>query len=339
MGERTFSKLQFGIESAVAQGMAVAADTLLAGAEIPPVNPDRAPSFPEDNLGVRAAGSRVRIDQYLAENSIRIPQCYFQALPAILSCGLKGGVTPAEQTPSQNDMLWAHTPSMTASNAPDSMTLEAGDDTQAYEIEYVMFKRIRMAGVIAQAGEESPVALEAEYFGRQVTPTAFTGSISVPNMTDIVAKLSRIYINATWAAKGTTEVTSLLRAWELEILTGLHPKFFGSGNRYFDAHGQSRIDVMLGLTYEGNASADAEWDKYRIGTKQAIRVQIDSGVQIGTGVTHKLTLDVWGAYETVIPLSNEDRGNNLHTAMFRGRYDPTGAQELDVRVITNVAAI
>jgi len=339
MGERAFSKLQFGKESAAAHGTAVAADTLLAGAEIPPVNPDRTASFPVDNLGVRAAGSRVRLDQYLAQNTIRIPQCYFQALPAILSCGLKGGVTPAEQTASQNDMLWAHTPSMTATNAPDSLTLEAGDDDQAYEIEYLMFERIRLAGVIAQAGEESPVSLEADYFGRQVTPTAFTGSISVPNMTDIVAKLSRIYIDTTWAGKGTTEKTSLLRAWELELLTGLHPKFFGSGNRYFDTHGQGKIAVMLGLTFEGNATADAEFDKYRLGTKQAVRIQIDSGVQIGTGVNHKLTIDVWGAYQNVIALSGEDRGNNLHTAMFSGLYDPTGAQIMDAQVITNVAAI
>ncbi len=337
MGERALSKLQFGIEATA--GTAVAADTLLAGAEILPVNPDRSPSFPEDNLGVRARSSRVRLDQYLYQNSIRIPQSYFQALPPILSCALKGGITPAEQTGGQGDYLWAFTPSMTASNSLDSMTLEAGDDVQAYEIEYVMYERIRLAGVIAQAGEEGAVALEADYFGRQVTPTTFTGSISVPSMTDIIAKLSRIYVDTTWAGRGTTEKSSLLRAWELEILTGVHPKFFGSGNRFFDAHGEGFIAAMCALTYEGNATADAEFDSFRAGTKQAVRVEIDSGVQIGSGENHKLTIDLWGAYENVIPLSDEDRGNNLHTAMFHGLYDPTGAQELDVQVITDLSAI
>jgi hypothetical protein len=281
----------------------------------------------------------VRLDQYLAQNSIRIPQCYFQALPALLSMGIKGGITPAEQTGSQNDMLWAFTPSMTATNAQDSITLEAGDDVQAYEIEYCLFERVRLAGTIAQAGEEAPVEFEGDYFGRQVTPVSFTGGISVPTMTDIVAKLSRIYIDTTWAGAGTTEKTSLIRSWDLEILTGLHPKFFGSGNRYFDAHGESIFEVMLTLLLEGNALADAEFDKYQAGTKQAVRVEIDSGVQIGTGDNHKLTMDVWGAYEHVTPLDQEDRGNNLHAALFRGLYDPTGAQIFDVQVTTNVAAI
>lgn len=337
MGERTLSKVQFGKETT--HGTVVAADTLLAGAEITPVNPDRVPSFPEDSLGVRARSSRVRLDQYLYENTLSIPQAYYQVLPAILSLGIKGGITPTEQTASQNDQLWAHTPSMTASNAQDSITLEVGDDDQAYEIEYVLAEAIRLKGEIAQAGEEAPVAVEIDYFGRQVTPTTFTGSISVPTMNDIVAKLSRIYIDTTWAGKGTTEKTSLLRGWELEILTGVHPKFLGSADRFFTTHGEGPFEVMLTLTYEGNATADAEFDKYQLGTKQAVRVEIDSGVQIGTGVNHKLTMDVWGAYENVIPLNEEDRGNNIHAALFHGLYDPTGSQMFDVQEITNVASI
>src|SRR4030067_2524341 len=125
MGERAFSKLQFGLERPAPPGTAGAADTILAGAEIPPVNPDRQPGFPEDNLGVRARSSRARIDQLLATNTLKIPAAYFQALPALLSCGIKGGITPAEQTPTQNDTLWAFTPSMVASNPAESMNLES----------------------------------------------------------------------------------------------------------------------------------------------------------------------------------------------------------------------
>jgi hypothetical protein len=317
----------------------VAADTILAGAEVPTVNPDRSPSFPMDSLGVRAAGSRVRIDQLLATNTLRIPDCYFQALPALLSCGIKGGLTPAEQTPSQNDMLWPFTPSMTGDNDPDSMTLEAGDDIQAVEVEYLMFERIKLSGVNAQAGEAAPVVFEADWFARQATPTTFTGALSIPTMLDLNAKLSRIYIDTTWAGKGTTEKTSMLRAWELEILTGLHPKFLGAADKFFTTHGQDILAAMLTLTWERNAAADAEWDAFRAGTKRAIRIKLDSGVQIGTGVNHSLTIDVWGAYENVIPLAENDRGNNVDTALFHGLYDPTGAQIFDVRVSTNLAAL
>jgi hypothetical protein len=335
MGERAFSKLQYGKEVLATHGSAVAATKILAGAEIQPVNPDRTPAFPEDSLGVRARSSRARIDQLLATNTIKVPAAYFQCLPLFFSCGLKGNLTPVEQTGGQGDYLWPHTPSMVASNTIDSITLEAGDDTQAVETEYVMFEGIKLGGVIAQAGEMAPVSIEGAYFGRQVTPTTFTGGLSVPAMTDINAKLSRIYIDPTWATRGNTEKTSLMRAWELEILTGVHHKFLGSADKFFTTHGESFIEAMLTLTYEGNATADAEFDAYRAGTKQVIRVKIDSGIQIGSGLTHSILMDVWGAYENVIPLSEEDRGNNLHKAIFHGLYDGTGAQILDVQVVTN----
>ncbi len=337
MGDRAFSKLQFGLEGT--RGTAVAADTILAGAEIHPIPVDRQVSFPDDEIGVRARSTRARIDQYLAEETIRIPSAYFQALPILFSIGLKGSITPAEQTASQNDMLWAFAPSMTATNAPDTITLEMGDDTDAYEIEHVMADRIRLAGAIAQAGEESPVELEVGYFGRQVSKAAFTGALSIPSMTDIVAKFSRLYIDSTWANRGTTEVTSIVRSWDLEILTGLHPKFFGSANRFFDTFGENYIDVMLTCMLEGNAAADDEFDAFKAGTKQAVSIKLDSGVQIGSGDNHNLDLSVWGAWESVIPLDSEDRGNNIHAAVFHGLYDPTGAQTVEFNVTTDVSAI
>lgn len=337
MGEAALSKLQYGKEST--RGTAVAADTILAGAEIMSIQPDRVPTFPRDQLGVRTPSSRALIYQYLAENTIRIPEAYFQCLPFFFSLGLKGAITPVEQTASQNDMEWDHTPSQTGSNAPDTVTLEAGDDVQAYEMEHLMLRRLRMAGQIAQGAEASPVSVEGEYFARQITPVSFTGGLSVPTMTEINAKLSRLYADSTWAGRGTTELASTIRAWELEILSGFHPKFFGSANQYFDSFGEGDLEIMLALTFEGNSTADGEWDNFRSATKQALQVKIDSGVQIGSGVNHSLTISVWGAFENVIPLAEQSDGNNLHTAMFRGLYDPTGAQSLEAKYITNVSAL
>ena len=337
-GERALSKIQWGKESAAAHGTAVAADTILAGAEIAAINPDRKPSYYDDALGLRMRSTRAVIYQYLAQNTIKLPACYFQALPMVLSCGIKGNVTPAEQTPFQADYLWDHTPSLTATNAPDSITLEAGDDTQAYELEYLMFESLKLAGQIAQGAEESPVSLEAAYFARQVSPVSFTGGLSFPSMETMNAKLSRFYVDTTWAGRGTTEKTGTIRAWELELLTGLHPKFLGSANKYFDVHGENFIEVMLTLTLEGNANADALFDYYRAGTKIALGMKV-SGALIGTGVAHSLTANLWGTFEHVTPLSEEAGGNNLHKALFHALYDPTGAHGIEVKAITNVAAI
>ena len=60
-GERALSKIQWGKESAAAHGTAVAADTILAGAEIAAINPDRKPSYYDDALGLRMRSTRAVI--------------------------------------------------------------------------------------------------------------------------------------------------------------------------------------------------------------------------------------------------------------------------------------
>ena len=340
MGEKVFRKMQFGIESAAAHGTAVAADTMLLG-EHQPLTKDRAIELVEEDIGVRAAGLRTRAgDTFLVTDTLRLPNLYFQALPALLSCGLKGNITPAEQTPAQADYLWDFNPSMTASNAPDSMTLELGDDTQAYEREYLMFEGFRLSFDIPQGAEAAPVALEGQYFARQNTATTFTPGLSLPTTENIVSKLVRYYRNVSWAAVGTTEKTGALRRADIQIMTGLHPKMMGGANRYFDLHGQGAIGFVANFTFEGAAEADAIWDLQQVTQSALSVVRLEgAGAQIGTGVNHKLTLDLGGYWHDVVPLSAEDKGNNLHSAILSNLYDPTGAKVLRAQVITNVAAI
>jgi hypothetical protein len=337
MGDRALTKHQFGIETV--HGTAVAADTMLL-AETSPLTPDRMPERVEENTGLRAAGYRIRDGDVVAvTDSLNLPHAYYQALPALLSCGLKGGVTPAEQTSGQGDYLWTFTPSMTGDNTPDSMTLEVGDDVDAYEREHLMFEGYRIQGSVNQGRGSAPVVVEGQYFARQNTKTSFTGGLSLPSSPqNLSAKLARLYRNAAWADLGNTEITNLLRSFDIQIMTGLHPKFFGSANRYFDSFGQDRIGFVASFTFEGNAAADDIYDLMQAGTTSFLRLAVN-GAQIGTGDPHSLVIDMAGFWHDVIPLSAEDRGNNIHAAILTDLYDPTGAQNLTVKVTTNVSAI
>ena len=336
MGSRYFSKVQIGKEGT--RGTAVAADTLLLS-QVPAVGSDRKPIFPSENVGINAPSVRSVIHQYLYQNTVSIEHGYFQALPVIFGCGLKGGVTPTETTASQNDNSWDQTPGLTSGsdNAQDSLTLELGDDTQAFETEYAMFERIRISGNVAQGQDASPVSIEADFFGRQLSPTSFTGSIAIPTVEPMNAKLSRFYLDTSWAGVGGTEKANILRAFDIEILTGLHPKFAGSGNRYFNAHGQGPISVTANFTFEGGSDADAMFDAQQAKTFQVIRLAV-LGSQIGSGAVHSLTIDIGGEWDSVSPLSSEDRGDNLHSAVLMGRYDGTGAKMLQVVAVSNVAS-
>jgi hypothetical protein len=331
MGSRYFSKVQYGKEST--RGTAVASTKILLG-RVPNVNSDRAPVFPREDVGINAPAVRSVIHQYLYMNTLSTEHGYFQQLPMLFGCGLKGGVTATETTGSQADYLWTFTPSLTAANSPDALTIELGDDTQAFESEYCMFERIRISGEVAQGMEASPVGVEADFFGRQLSPTTFTGALSLPTAEPINAKLSRFYLDTAWSGVGTTEKTNILRGFDVEIVTGVHPKFAGSANKYFNAHGEGLIEVTASFTFEGNSDADAIFDAQQANTLQIVRLKVD-GAQIGTGVNHSLTIDIGGRWESVSPLGGEDRNNNLHTATLRGHYDATGAKMLQVAVVTN----
>lgn len=336
MGDRFFSKIQYGKETT--RGTAVAATRMLIGGQVSAISPDKRPRKIAENIGLRSAGNRKVIDQYLVSDSLSIPEGYFQALPVIFGCGMKGGVTPTETTPSKQDYKWDFTPSLAfnASNAPDSLTLEKGDNTQAFECEYTMFQRIRISGRVAQGAEGAPVAIEAEFFARQWSPVSFTAGLSLPTATPMNAKLARLYLDTTWAGLGTTELENALRAFDIDIMLGAYPKFAGSAAKTFNEYGQGIIGAQVALTLEGSTAADTIWDSYHSDTQALGFLQLLlSGPQIGTGANHSLKVNVSGRWDEVIPLAEEDRGNNLHTALFTSDYDATSAKEVGVEVVTN----
>lgn len=333
MGELAFRKIQYGVESALAHGTAVAATSIWPGKIQVPT--DRQPVFPELTTGRRARAQKGVVNQILADGlTLTMDQGIFQKLPFLFSIGLKGGVTATEQTVGQSDFLWDFTPSLTAKNYPDSGTIEYGDDTEQYEIEYCMARRYTISGAL---GNNEPVKVESELFGKQISVVDFTASLAPGAYEYMVANMANIYIDDTWANLGTTKKTGLLQEYSLEILTGVHPKFLGEGVKTMTNHGEGYIDAMLTLTFEGNTDADAQYDIFRAGTARTIRLEI-LGSQIGSGDPHSLVADLYGEFETVIPLSSEKNGNNLHAAVFHALDDnatPT-PHMLGLTVTTNV---
>lgn len=336
MAERALTKMQFGIETT--RGTAVAANTMLMG-EHQPISPDITNEIVEEDIGVRAKGARVRKgDVKGVTDVLRLPNLYFQALPALLSCGLKGSITPTEQTPSQSDYLWSFVPNMTSANAPQAMTLELGDDSNVVEREFLMFEGYRLQVDIPQQRGAAPVLFEGQYFARQNTDASFTGGLSLPAAENVNAKLVRYYRDTAWSGVGGTEKTGVLRRADVQLMTGVHPKWMGGANRYFDTYGEGELHFIAAFTFEGGTEAEAVRDLMDSGALSVVRLQVE-GSQIGTGVNHKLTLDLGGFWRDVIPLAENDRGNNIHTAVLEGRYDTTGAKILQASVITNVSAI
>lgn len=337
MGERIFSKYQYGIEAANAHGTLVAATKILVGADIKAVPPDFTPTYPEDGLGIRIRSSRSVVTGKLVEESLSIGRMYFEGLPFFLSCGLKGNTT-ANTT--NGVSTWTFTPALNTTNLPDSFSLEMGDDTQVFTMTYGMFKSIKITGEIDQGGGESPVKIEAAYFGQEIAKAnTFTSNTTLGTYTAMSAKLANLYDDASWNAVGNTVVSQTVRGFELELNFGNHYKFFASNTLTFDATGEGFLDAMLTLTLEGNDASIDIWDEWDAQSFRAIRLNI-LGPTIGnTNETHALTLDIYGTWEAVTPLSGESNNNNITQALFHGLVDSTLTNAFACSVVTDTNTV
>jgi hypothetical protein len=329
MGSEMFRKVQYGKEST--RGTAVAATKMWMGTATIPK--DREPLHPQDSLGLRARSARTEIMQLLADPiTLAMENAYYQGLPLLFGTTLKGGVTATETTSSQQDYAWDFSPSLTAAAAPDTLTLEIGDNDQNYEIEYVMGKTITIDFAF---GENAFLNISGEYFGRQVSKSTATAGLTRPTITAINANTGKIWLDSAWASLGTTQKTGFLRSGNIQIATGNHPKFLGGGNRYFDSHGEGYLDITGSLVVEGGAEAVSRFDDYQAGTHRAMRLAW-TGPQIGTGVNHKLQLDLFVAFDEVIPLSAFADGNTLYAINWSAVTDNLSTPHLlGVSVVTN----
>lgn len=337
MGNTNFNVIQYGLEAT--RGTAVAADRVWPGMAPANLKPgqDVQPKFIQEMNNVRVAERRVAIYQYAYRNNIQSSDTTFQQLLFPLSCGLKGNVTAVEQNTSQSDYLWDFTPSLTAANSPDSATVELADDVQAWEAEYCMFDKLNFSGTIEQDGGDAAVAFDGGFFGRQLQPVTKTGSLSLSTGELMNSKLARLYYDTAWSGVGGTELSNLLRGFQIEILTGVHPDSTGSANQYFNSHKEGMIGVMGTFTIEGGATANSILADCRAGTFGVVRLAIN-GSQIGSGDTHNLTIDIGGFMETVSAIDSEDRTNNLATFAIHGTYDTTGAKMLGLTLTTDINA-
>jgi hypothetical protein len=332
MGSEMFRKVQYVKE--VTRGTALAATKMWMGSATVPK--DRDPVHPTDALGLRVRSARTEILQLLADPVTLAMNgetgAYYQGLPLLFGTTLRGGVTATETTGSQLDYAWDFSPSLTAAAAPDTMTLEIADNDQEYEIEYLMGKTINIDWAF---GQNAFLNVSAEYFGRQVTASTITAGLTRPTITAINANTGKFYLNNTWATLGNTQLTSFLRSGNIQIATGNHPKFLGGGAKYFDTYGEGYLEVTGQIVVEGGATAKSRFDDYQAGTARALRFNW-TGPQIGTGVNHLLQIDVFAAFDEVIPFSGFDNGNTLYSITFSGITDNLAtAHMLGVSVITN----
>lgn len=217
------------------------------------------------------------------------------------------------------DKTWTQTPSMTASNAPASYTVDVGDETQNFRCQYGMARKIKLG-----AARGDVTSLEMEWFAQRALKVAkATPALNVG--VKIPGDLWTIKFATTMAGlPGASVVPNFLIDWNADIDTGLVWRHYLDGNLYGSQHVETDISGKLMLTVESTAQAISEfYDKMLAQTMDFIRLKA-TGPALG-GTFYSAQMDFAVLYEEPEPISGEDNGVNLYKVTANLAYDSTSA--------------
>ena len=257
----------------------------------------------------------------------------YQQINVFMQYGIEPVGTPTADG-AGTGKIWSH--SVVSTTLPSdwlAMTIEAGDNQHAQETSGAFCESFKISG---SAGEG--VMMEGTFIGQDVVDTTFTAALAVPTLAPdnhIVFGGSNLYIDAVGGTIGTTELTSTLLSFELDVTTGLKAKYTNKGKDfdfiYFD---EGSYSATLKLVYEHNASADGQRDLYEVATPRLVRLKFE-GAALTTGGTdydnETFIIDAPGVY-TAMPLGDVD-GNATYEAEMQLGYDLTAALGLSFTVV------
>ena len=326
MGLRALRKIQIGEEGT--KGGAVAATAALLGT----LTMQDSPTIhrPVEERGTLAEFSRSLKVANLAELAVE-GDATFEQILYLLHMGVLGNVTPSVVDTSAR--LWTFTPAMTAAGVFDSFTIEYGDDVQAWETEFCLAKSVEISGAMGEA-----MRMRGSIFGRKMTQTTFTASLTPPTVESIPMQEAKLYIDAEDGTIGTTEKASTLIAFTYTINTGLAPKRYGDGSIDFTSYAETFKGVELKATFAFNSAAEVQRALFDGETLRLIRIKAEGSLAGAVSALRTLTLDVCGIYTGFTTLQERD-GEDVVEITLSSQRGATYTKLFEVAVQNAVTAL
>jgi hypothetical protein len=261
----------------------------------------------------------------------------FEQLPHILEAGILAigtGVADGAGTGKIYDYAFPEA----TSNAIKTYTIEGGDNEAAEEVEYCYVADFALSG---KGGEALTMA--ANWLGRQVSTSTFTGALAIPTVEEILFSKGALYIDAVAGSYGATIKSSTFLAMDLKVKTGWIPVWTadgGAGN-FFGFIKCPKPEIILDITFEHEASSIAEKAAWRAKTPRLIQLKFLGSALTTPGTTYtyrSLIINLAGRWSKFSKLGEQD-GNDIVTGTFVAGYDPTKADVGQIIVVNQLATI
>ncbi len=340
-GERSLHIVQMGKETT--HGTAVPATQRLAGFSTGIANLDRSASKVSEDFGDLAQNEPgrgyygVRLAKMPYRSDLKFEECI-----RLFGAGIEGGVTPS--TIATGVYSWPFLMDL-SSDTLDSLTLEEGDNIQAYQLAYGLVESYRLSYNALAAPGNSPWLLEANFIGQDMVPISFTGSISVvANAETPMGHLTRAYIGDTSTVWGSLAEQVGLLAFDITIPTGVVPRVYGAATDTFLTHGRAKRDPTGTATFYQTASTKtALYDPFRLFTggspvmvEKRLRIQATGGL---IDMTHhkQFTLDTRFRFADV-PHVEDANGATVYGGKIELVNDGTLGSDLLITVQNAIAS-
>jgi hypothetical protein len=233
-----------------------------------------------------------------------------------------------------NDKTWTFAPTLTTQETADTFTVEVGDATQNFDVEYCVARRIALS-----ASRDGLTQGEIDFFGRQATK-ATTTAVTANNAVKIPGYLWTIkFATAQSGLAGASTVGNFLRSWSLDLDTGQRPHFYLDGNAYFGQTVQSQPVVgTLELVVDSTSQAITQfYDKAVADTVDFIQLAA-TGPTLG-GSNYAATIQMAVLYDDPEVIGSENEGVNQYSITAHLAYDSTWAQAITGTFVNSVATL
>lgn len=218
---------------------------------------------------------------------------------------------------------------------PATFTFETGASDCAFRSDYCF-----MDSMLIAMGQVPNWRHMTQWWGRHfeiITPA--TGLLHV-DQHDIVAGLTKFYMNDPFDGPGATERPNTLSEFRLQITSGLVPVFGANGSPTYYAHRWALPTANLSMTLECNAFVKAELAlrDTRPPPTRVIRIQ-GLGTEIVPGTSNEITIDLTGTWSDLASPSPDEFGDLQVAGDMFVQFHPQSSVRLDVRVVNERAAL
>lgn len=262
----------------------------------------------------------------------------FEDLPWWLQMAIKGGVTGTSDGGTPPAYTYAFTPSMSTDDLK-SFTLEYGESGNKYKSTQCMVNSITLRGDPDNDSEPGWM-IDVDIMARDKTVLSSFASLTDRTTEVILARGTKLYIDAAGGTIGTTQVQGKLINWSITITNNLYFKAFAEDVTNVAANKVGRGARLVDAQFTFEFDDDTEFANYRSSSpvQRLIRLEREGSNIHGTPTVNKrLRVDLYGYWNS---WSRGNRETNLTATFgFAGFVDATANKSFSIEVVNALATL